>query len=74
MSAELAPSAGAIRMRRSRERRRNGIRIIPIEVRDTGVEILARKGYLRQEERDNPEAIRRALRKILYWLFAEASW
>jgi hypothetical protein len=75
MSAEHSSSSpGAIRMRRSRERRRNGVRIIPIEVKDSGIEILASKGYLRPEERDNPEAIRRALGKILYWLFSEASW
>jgi hypothetical protein len=62
-------------MRRSRQQRRNGIRIIPIEVKDSEIEILARKGYLRPEERDDPEAIKHALGKILFWLFSErSSW
>ena len=74
MSAEPAPSAGALRMRRSRERRRNGVRIIPLEVKDSGIEILVRKGYLRPEQRNNPEAIRHALGKVLYWLFTNAEW
>jgi hypothetical protein len=73
MSAEPAASPGALGMRRSRERRRNGVRIVPIEVKDSGIEILARKGYLRPEERDDPEAIRRALAKVLYWLFTDAA-
>jgi hypothetical protein len=73
MTAEPAPSPGALRMQRCRERRRNGIRIVPIEVKDSGIEILARKGYLRPEERDNPEAIKRSLGKILFWLFSELS-
>jgi hypothetical protein len=74
MNAEGAPSPGAIRMRRSRQRRCNGIRIVPIEVKDSGIEILARKGYLRWEERDDLEAIRHALGKIRYWLFTDLSW
>jgi hypothetical protein len=48
-------------MRQSRERRRNAVRIIPLEVKDSGIEILARKGYLRPEQRNDPEAIRHAL-------------
>jgi hypothetical protein len=74
MSAEPAPSSGALRMWRSRERRRNGVRIIPIEVKASGVEIIARKGYLRPEQCDDPEAIKRALTKVLYWLFTDAVW
>ena len=61
-------------MRRSRERRRNGARIIQIEVKASGIDILIRKGYLRTEERENPDAIKYALGKILYWLFSDASW
>jgi hypothetical protein len=74
MSAETATSKGARRMRRCRERRRNGIRIIPIEVKDSGIDILAAKGYLRPEERNDPEAIKRALGRLLYWIFTDASW
>jgi hypothetical protein len=61
-------------MRQSRERRRNGVRIIPIEVKDGGIEILVRKGYLRSEQRNDAEAIKRALGKVLYWLFTSAEW
>jgi hypothetical protein len=74
MSAEPAPSAGALRMRRSRERRRSGVRIIPLEVKDSGIEILVRKGYLRPEQHNDAEAIKRALGKVLYWLFTDESW
>jgi hypothetical protein len=61
-------------MRQSRERRRNGVRIIPIEVKDSGIEILVRRGYLQPEQRNDPEAIRHALGKVLYWLFTDARW
>jgi hypothetical protein len=75
MSAEPAPSAGALRMQRSRERRRNGVRIIPIEVKDSGIEmILVLKGYLRPEQRNDAEALKRALGKVLCWLFTNAEW
>ena len=74
MSVAPAPTPGALRMRQSRERRRNGIQIIQIEVMDSGIDILSRKGYLRPEQRNDPEAIKHALREVLYWLFTDTEW
>jgi hypothetical protein len=74
MSAAPAPTPGALRMRQSRERRRNGVRIIPIEVKYSVIEILVRKGYLGSQQRNDPEEIRHTLGKVLYWLFTNAGW
>jgi hypothetical protein len=54
-------SAAALRMRRHRERRRNGLRCLLVEVRVTEIESLIRKGLLKSETRNNPSAIRQAL-------------
>jgi hypothetical protein len=61
MSAEPAPSPGAIRMRRSRARRAKGMRCLTIELRDTEIESLIRQRWLAAEGRDDLHAIRRAL-------------
>jgi hypothetical protein len=48
-------------MRRSRERRRKGQRALMVALRKSEVEALVRRGWLGQEERADPIAIRKAL-------------
>ena len=58
---KLAPRSPAERMRRSRERRRKGLRALMIELRETEVDALVRLGRLAHKDRDDLEAIRKAL-------------
>jgi hypothetical protein len=60
-SPQIVPSLAANRMRRSRERRRLGLRSIMIELRETEIDVLVRKGLLNRESRDDPNAIVKAL-------------
>ena len=53
-----AISPGAARMRRSRERRRNGIAgCLLVEIKWTEIEALARKGLIREEDRYDYAAV-----------------
>ena len=54
-------SASAERMRLHRERRRNGLRCVRIELRDAEISALVRQGLLKPETRSRPDAIVRAL-------------
>jgi hypothetical protein len=56
-----APSAAADRMRRHRQRRRDGLRCLVIELRETEIDVLIRKGLLKPETRNEPSAIIDAL-------------
>jgi hypothetical protein len=60
-----ARSLAAERMRRHRERRRDGLRCLTIELRETEIWTLVNKGLLKYETRNNVEAIRGALYKLL---------
>ena len=53
--------AAAERMRLHRERRRKGLRCLTIELRETEIEALIRKGFLRVETRNDANAIIDAL-------------
>ena len=55
------PSLAAERMRRHRQRRRNGLRCVTVELRATEIETLIRKGLLRWETRNDRSAIKNAL-------------
>jgi hypothetical protein len=48
-------------MRRHRERRRDGLRCLTIELRETEIDVLVRKGMLKADARNDPDAIRDAL-------------
>jgi hypothetical protein len=50
-------SAAALRMRRHRERRRDGLRCMTIELRETEIDALIRKGFLNEEARNNRRAV-----------------
>ena len=54
-------SAAAERMRRHRQRRRDGLRCLNVELRETEIDTLIRKGLLKQETRNDPYAVREAL-------------
>jgi hypothetical protein len=54
-------SAAAERMRRHRERRREGLRCLIIELRETEIDALIHKGTLKADVRNDPDAIRDAL-------------
>jgi hypothetical protein len=55
------PSLAAERMRRHRQRRRDGLHCLVIELRDTEIETLIRKGLLKWETRNDRSAIIKAL-------------
>jgi len=56
-----ARSRAAERMRRHRERRRDGLRCLMIELRETEVDALIRRGLLKQETRNDLSAVSEAL-------------
>jgi hypothetical protein len=56
-----APSAAALRMRRHRERRKDGLRCMTIELREMEVDAMVRKGLLKEDARNNRGAVMNAL-------------
>ena len=54
-------SPAAERMRRHRQRRRDGLRCLVIELRETEIEALIRRGLLKQETRHDANAILAAI-------------
>jgi hypothetical protein len=63
----VARSPAAERMRRHRQRRRDGLICLTIELRKSEVDGLARMGFLKPEMRNDVSAIRNAL----YAFYAE---
>jgi hypothetical protein len=61
----LANSAAAERMRRHRQRRRNHLRCLTIELREKEIDRLVRGRFLNPEGRNDDNGLRNAL----YWLF-----
>jgi hypothetical protein len=59
------PSAAGLRMRRHRERRRDGLRCMTIELRETEVTELIRKGLLNNDARNDLSSIKRAFYAFL---------
>jgi len=55
------PNLAAERMRRHRERQRNGLRCFTVELRATEIEALIYRGLLKWETRNDRSAIIRAL-------------
>jgi hypothetical protein len=54
-------SAAAERMRRHRQRRRDGLRCLIIELRETEIDELIRRELLKSETRNDPSAVIDAL-------------
>lgn len=63
-------NAAAERMRRTRKRRRDGLRFVGIDVRDSEVAALVRRGLLAEAERDDPGAIAEAVCELLDFILA----
>ena len=55
------PSLAALRMRRSRERRRQGLRCLTIELHETEIAALVHNGHLASEEQHDRCAVTEAL-------------
>jgi hypothetical protein len=60
VTAPSPPSASALRMRRFRERRRDGLRCMTIELRETEITALIRKGLLKEDVRSDLRAVKTA--------------
>jgi len=60
-AASATRSAAAERMRAHRQRRRDGLRCVTIEVRDEEISALIGKGMLKADARNDADAIRDAL-------------
>jgi hypothetical protein len=58
-------SSAAERMRRHRQRRRNGLRCLTIELRETEITKLIREGFLAAETRNGSSAVTRAFYEFL---------
>jgi hypothetical protein len=58
-------SPAAERMRRYRERQRDGLRCLIIELRETEIDTLARNGFLKADARNDLRAIEMALYEFL---------
>jgi hypothetical protein len=58
---DTTDSTGELGMRRSRERRRDGLRCLRVELRETEIDALIRKGMLESETRNDTNAVIRAL-------------
>jgi hypothetical protein len=61
--ATLSPAA--MRMRRSRERRRDGLRCLLVEIRATEINALVRRGFLKRDARNEQNAIVEGLYRFL---------
>ena len=59
ISADRSPAAA--RMRLHRERRRQGLRCLMIELRETEIDVLVGRGLLNGETRHDPRAVCAAL-------------
>jgi hypothetical protein len=62
---DVRRSPTAERMRRHRERRRKGLRCFRIELRETEIDALIQKGFLKPETRNDQYAILTALYAFL---------
>ena len=58
-------SPGAERMRRHRDRRQKGLRCVRIELRETEIDVLIRRGRLADDSRGDLAAVRKALHGFL---------
>jgi hypothetical protein len=54
-------TSAAHRMRLHRQRRRQGLRCLTVELRETEIDAFIRMGLLKSETRNNPSAIAQAL-------------
>jgi hypothetical protein len=62
-------SAAAARMRRHRQRRRDGMRSLTIEVREAEIDALIRSGFLEKSSRNDANAVTQALYRVFDRVF-----
>jgi hypothetical protein len=61
----ITPSAAAKRMRNHRDRRRQGLRCVTIQLRETEIDVLIQKGLLKPNARNGTYDLRDALHAYL---------
>jgi hypothetical protein len=66
---EIARALAADRMRRSRNRRRRGVRCYTLELRDREIEALVLRGFLSPGEQANRAAVLKAMYSFLDYAF-----
>jgi hypothetical protein len=64
-SSSTILSPAAERMRRHRQRRRDGLRCLVVELRETEIDALIRQGLLKSEMRNDLSAVSEALYTFL---------
>ncbi len=60
-NTKIARTRAAERMRRCRQRRRDGLRCYRLELHDSEIEALVRRGLLLASEQTNPNAVIKAM-------------
>jgi hypothetical protein len=73
-SPPIARSAAAQRMHAHRQRRREGLRCLTIEIREAEIDKLIQKGLLKEDTRNDLHAIRNALYAHLDRTLGRAAW
>jgi hypothetical protein len=69
----MSSTPAAERMRLYRKRRRQGLQNVRIELHVTDVDSLIRMRLLKEEQRQDPEAVQAALTGLIYRAFEEAT-
>ena len=64
-TTHAASRSSTSRMKRHRERRRQGTRCVTVDVNQSEVDALVVRGYLSEEERDNGSAIKKAIEGVI---------
>jgi hypothetical protein len=66
-------SAAAERMRRSRARRRQGLRLVQVQLRETEIDALIESGWLEERSRNNPNAVVDAVHRLFDRAFSRVT-
>ena len=61
-----SPSPGAVRMRRYRKQRKQGLRSVRTLLDEMDIDALIRMKLLKEDQRQDPKALQRALLGLLY--------
>ena len=61
-----SPSPAAVRMRRYRKQRRQGLRPVRIWLDETDIDALIRMRLLKEDQRQDPKALQTAVLGLLY--------
>jgi hypothetical protein len=61
-----SPSPGAVRMRRYRKQRKQGLRPVRILVDEMDIDALIRMKHLTEDQRQDPKALQKAVLSLLY--------